>query len=426
MSSPRTYRDTVHTTRRRFGLVGLLLLLPLLASCGIGDNERNRNHSIAWQPMTQPTPAQVAAAGAPGAATPEAVGGSGALLPLSAKQLRQYQPNELGRVPVLMYHAFTTDPDYLDEWTKTLDQFHADLQWLYDHNFTLIGMKDLLNNEIAVPPGRHPVVLTFDDSSAGQFRLLQLANGTMVAHPDSALGVLEAFAKEHPAFGRTAHMAVVSHNCLARDDSIATCEERLKWLVDHGYEVGNHTLNHENLDDRSDESFMQQVGGMYQWIGERVSGPLSQGQVLTLPFGEMPDATIHPDQVGMLRWGFSYAGEWVDIRAVLKVSGGPMYSPSSAMWDAWNITRFNTDPATIDYWFGKIERGEVPLYTSDGNPTTVTVPDPLPDTLAGELDAPLIASNGLTLVQYDPLTGHRTNPPAEAATPVAWRRDAAA
>lgn len=414
MSSPRAYRNY----GRRLGWFALVLILPLLATYGLGDTDRTR--PIAWKPMTQPTPAQVAAAST---ATPEAVGGSGAFLPLSAKQLRQYQPNELGRIPVLMYHAFTTDPAYLDEWTRTLDQFRGDLQWLYDNNFTLIGMNELLNNAIAVPAGRHPVVLTFDDSSAGQFRLMQQPDGTMGVHPDSAIGVIEAFASKHPEFGRAAHMAVVSHNCFAREDAIATCEERLAWLVEHGYEVGNHTLNHENLDDRSNESFMDQIGGMYQWINGRVGGPLGQAGVLTLPFGEMPDATIHPDQVGMLRWGFSYNGEWVDIRAVVKVSGGPMYSPSSAMWDAWNISRFNTDQATIDYWFGAIERGEVVLYTSDGNPATVTVPDPLPAELAGELDAPLIASSGMTLVQYDPLTGHRTNPPPDAATPVAWRRD---
>lgn len=65
-----------------------------------------------------------------------------------------------------------------------------------------------------------------------------------------------------------------------------------------------------------------------------------------------------------------------------------------------SITRFNTDQASLDMWFGMFERGEVPLYTSDGNPDVVSIPDPLPTSLQNERDPGLIASKGKTLVEY--------------------------
>lgn len=49
---------------------------------------------------------------------------------LGADDLRRYEPNELGVVPVLEYHLFTTDPAKEDELTRPIDDFRADLAWL--------------------------------------------------------------------------------------------------------------------------------------------------------------------------------------------------------------------------------------------------------------------------------------------------------
>jgi hypothetical protein len=80
--------------------------------------------------------------------------------------------------------------------------------------------------------------------------------------------------------------------------------------------------------------------------------------------------------------------------------------------DPGAITRFNTDQDSLNHWFGAFERGDVSLYTSDGDPETVTIPDPLPAYLQNELDPGLIAASGKTLVTYA-LAHH----PALADTP---------
>lgn len=318
--------------------------------------------------------------------------------PLSAAEVATYQPNELGHIPVLMYHAFTTNPEYLDDWTRTLDGFRDDLQWLSDHDFFLIGIGDVLRNEIAVPAGKHPVVLTFDDASSGQFRLLQDATGERYPDPSTAVGVMEAFFTEHPDVGRGAHFAFVPNNCFHYDEEVTTCEERVTWLAEHGYEIGNHTWYHQNLSEADDERFMSQIGDTKLWIDGHVSGKANQSNVLTLPFGARP-ATEGQDQ--MLVNGFDWEGQRIQMAAVLLVGGGPSVSPDSAAWDPWAITRVNTDEATLGLWKEQIERGALTLYTSDGNPASVTIPEELPEDLVGQFDPDDLASRGRSLLRYD-------------------------
>ena len=75
--------------------------------------------------------------------------------------------NELGRVMILEYHKI----DYPEErWTRTPENFRRDLEALYARGYRLQSLNDLLDGKITVGAGFTPVVLTFDDSSPGQFR----------------------------------------------------------------------------------------------------------------------------------------------------------------------------------------------------------------------------------------------------------------
>src|SRR5680860_1826061 len=67
-----------------------------------------------------------------------------------------------------------------DHFTRTIEDFHADLQWLYDHEFYVIPMADLVRDNISAPAGKHPVVLTFDDASPSQFRLIEQPDGNLL------------------------------------------------------------------------------------------------------------------------------------------------------------------------------------------------------------------------------------------------------
>ena len=383
-------RTTVLGKRWPLPLV-LVLLLPLLAACGSGDDD---GQDIDWTEVAAPTAASTAAS-TPLSGTP-AGGGAAAFVPvsLSPAEIAQYQPNEMGRIPILMYHAFTTDASKLDDWTRTPQSLREDLEWLYARDFYVVTMASMINNEIGAPPGKHPVVLTFDDSSSGQFKLIPDGKGGMAPDPDTAVGVLEAFFAEHPDFGHTAFFAVLPYKCFSFDGEQSTCEERLTWLDEHGYEIGNHTWGHENLADVSDETLMKQVGKTKIWIDERVTGDGNLGNVLVLPFGNWPG---YDWQIQMLHDGFVYDGQQIGI---VGVKGGPSPSPSSGAWTRWNISRFNIDHETWSYWQEQIESGTITLFTSDGNPGTVTIPDPIPDDVASQFDPELASSYGMKVIRY--------------------------
>ena len=343
--------------------------------------------------ITVPTPA------APVATAPSGVGGAVEVpVTLGADDLARFKPNELGRIPILMYHAFTTNEAYLDDWTVTPETFSQHLEWLFEHDFYIIPLVDMINNEIKAPPGKHPVVITFDDASSRQFCLIHNDAGDLVPDPDTAVGIMESFFAAHPDFGRGSLFAMVPNNCFQYDDEVVTCEERLDWLAERGYEIANHTWWHKNLHTVTGESFREQVGKTKIWIDERVAGRSNLSNVLVLPFGEWPRSE---HQVQMLREGFVYGGQDIIIAGVVEVGGGPSPSTSSGKWSRRLIKRINTDPETWSYWTGRIEAGEVTLFTSDGNPATVTIPNELPDAIAGDWDPEWASAYGMEVIRYE-------------------------
>jgi peptidoglycan/xylan/chitin deacetylase (PgdA/CDA1 family) len=78
-----------------------------------------------------------------------------------------HPPNELGQVLILAYHTIADGEGYL---VRSPQRFRADLQWLYEHDFYVIPIRDYLANEIKAPAGKRPVVLTFDDGVVSHFR----------------------------------------------------------------------------------------------------------------------------------------------------------------------------------------------------------------------------------------------------------------
>lgn len=416
---------------RRLALCMLVAgMLPLLAACSSGDE----GGFVAWEPPTieapvltptempaSPTSPPVMATDVPAspevppapaptttnatAAAPSAVANASKLTP---EELKTYQPNEIGWIPVMEYHVITTDPaGEADQFVRTADHMREDLQFLYDHDFYVIPMRELVRNEITAPPGKHPVVLTFDDATASQFRWDDV-NGKRVVDPDTAIGVLESFFAEHPDFGKGGFFAVLPNNCFAdgtKYNTMDDCTDKLVWMAENGYEIGLHTLVHQDMLDVSDEEFKEQIGGDALWVDERVQGPGNMSRVLALPFGNYPDREKHPEQRRMMREGFTYNGVEIKLEGALMVGANPTESPSSATYDPVFIARIQAFKDSLDLWFPQFASGAVSLYTSDGNPDVISVPSEIPGDLDGQFDADLILASGKELVHYDVETG---------------------
>jgi len=272
-------------------------------------------------------------------------------------------PNELGRVMILEYHK-VDQPE--ERWTRTPANFRHDLETLYDKGYRLVGLNDLLDGRIALPAGTSPVVLTFDDSSPGQFRYVG-KNGEVTIDPDCVVGILEAFAQRHPDFGRKATFFVLpgasKPNRLFNQPEYEA--RKLQYLVDHGFEIGNHTLWHANLGKYPEPVVRSQIARAQQWIGRYVPG--YRIRTLALPHG------VYPREVGWALRGAA-GGTTYQYDAILRVTGGPAVSPFDAAFDAVRLPRIQALADELGRWFTYFDRNPAERFVSDGDAAVVTIP----------------------------------------------------
>ena len=271
--------------------------------------------------------------------------------------------NELGRVMILEYHKV----DYPEErWTRTPENFRRDLESLYARGYRLQSLNDLLDGKITVAAGFTPVVLTFDDSSPGQFRYLD-QGGAPELDPKCAVAVLEAFSREKPDFGRAATFFVLPG--ASRPNRLFDQPEherrKLQFLVSRGYEIGNHTLWHANLGKYPEPVVRQQIAEAQQWIQRYV--PDYRIRTLALPHGVYPrDVTwaVHGSAKGS-----SYSHD-----AILMVAGGAAPSPFARGFDPLRLPRIQAVERDLGYWLGYFDKNPQERFVSDGDVSSVTVP----------------------------------------------------
>jgi peptidoglycan/xylan/chitin deacetylase (PgdA/CDA1 family) len=279
-------------------------------------------------------------------------------------------PNELGRVMILEYHKI----DYPeDRWTRTPENFRRDLETLYARGYRLQSLNGLVEGRITVPAGTTPVVLTFDDSSAGQFRYLD-HNGTLEIDPKSGIGVLEAFIKDKPDFGRAATFFVLP-GAKAPNNLFNQPEHdgrKLRWLVEHGYELGNHTLWHANLGKYDEATVRAQLAEAQVWVQRHV--PDYRFKTLALPHG------VYPKDVS---WALNGTAKGTSYRheAILMVAGGAAPSPFARSFDPVRLPRIQAVENDLRQWLNHFDRTPGDRYVSDGNPDTVTIPGAQKDKL---------------------------------------------
>ena len=297
-----------------------------------------------------------------------------ALLLVSYAGAGDLTPNELGRVMILEYHKI----DYPEErWTRTPENFRHDLETLYAKGYRLINLGDLLDRKIQIPAGTTPVVLTFDDSSPGQFRYIE-ANGSVRIDPKSAIGVLEAFIAEKPDFGRGGTFYVLPG--ASKPNRLFNQPEyegkKLQYLASHGYEIGNHTLWHANLGKYPEATVRAQVAEAQVWIQRHV--PDYKTRTLALPHG------VYPPDVSWVLHG-SAKGTTYNHDAVLMVAGGPAPSPFSRAFDPVRLPRIQAVERDLAYWLNYFDKNPHERFVSDGDANSVTVPAASRELLRAEL-----------------------------------------
>jgi peptidoglycan/xylan/chitin deacetylase (PgdA/CDA1 family) len=290
--------------------------------------------------------------------------------------------NELGRLMILEYHKV----DYPEErWTRTPENFRRDLEMLYSRGYRLQSLNALLDGRITVPAGTTPVVLTFDDSSPGQFRFVETENGLEI-DPKCAVGILEAFLREKPDFGRAATFYVLPG--ASKPNRLFNQPEyegrKLQYLVSHGYEIGNHTLWHANLGKYDEALVRSQIAEAQQWIQRYV--PDYRIRTIALPHG------VYPRDVSWALRGEA-KGTTYEHDAILMVAGGAAPSPFSRGFDRRRLPRIQALERDLTFWLAWFEKHPHERFVSDGDPTTVTVPTDRRNTLNPDVKLRVIERN---------------------------------
>lgn len=305
---------------------------------------------------------------------------------VSLEQLQRHRVNETGQIYVLMFHGFIPDelgPTYSDrEYSMTYTQFRETLELLYEMDYRPITMDEFLRGYIDVPLGKIPVVLTFDDGRSGQFNLIY-KNGELVANPESAVGIWIEFNKQYPDFGLKGTFYV---NLGVRTfDGEGTLEKRLRYMIDLGFEIGNHTFTHEALRlITKKEDVIYQMGKNQEVMESLIPG--YKFSSLALPFGE----DVRLDELRDFVVSGDYNGTSYHHLGVLDCKWRPSYSPFSVNFNARSIYRVRADglesvPCDMSDWmFNNLttKRGQ---FISDGNPYTITVPESLAKDVAADV-----------------------------------------
>ncbi len=342
-------------------------------------------------PTSPPLLTASASPTASGVATPVATPTATSVATLTPEELAKYKPNELGWVMVMMYHTI----DYTGgDYSTTPEEFRSDLQWLYDHDFYVIPIHDYITNNIKAPAGKRPIVLTFDDGSISQFRYIVDASGKKTIDPNCTVAILEDFFGKHPDFGRGGLFSILPLAPFAwpdGEDQVPYEKEKVQFLLDHGYEIGNHTVNHIYMNEHTTTEIEKELADAVDMM--RSFDPRSQEEVIAVPFGTYP---AHGDTTAFE--GFDLNGKHYAFKAALNVGANPGYSPVDSDYEPYWIPRIRGSRDQVNQWFSFVEDNPGIMYVSDGNPDTITIPNDLVPSLSGKLDQSKL--DGKTLIRY--------------------------
>ena len=284
--------------------------------------------------------------------------------------------DELGNVPIMMYHGIhnITDNEYTggnvdkDGYQRTAEAFRNDLEFYYTSGYRMIRLNDYVNGVIDVEAGLSPIIITFDDGLANNIKVTGLdENGNIIIDPNSAVGILEEFKQKYPDFNVTATFFV--NGGLFNQSEYN--EKILNWLIDNGYDIGNHSYSHADFTSISKEKSVQEIGSVYNLLDKYIPGKYVN--IVALPFGSPYDKS-HTNFNSILKG--VYNDKEYNTITTLRVGWEADYSPFNKSFDKTFLKRIraydnNGKEFDIEMNFKILENNR---YISDGDKNTITIP----------------------------------------------------
>ena len=302
--------------------------------------------------------------------------------------LKENKVNELGSVPVMMYHGIhnkkNSETNYTggnvdkDGYQRTSEAFASDLEFYYKSGYRMIRLEDYVNGIIDVELGKSPIVITFDDGLENNIKVTGLdSDGNIIIDPNSAVGILESFKKKYPDYNVTATFFVNGGLFNQPENN----EKILKWLVDNGYDVGNHSYNHVDFTKINTTKTQTEIGSIYEKLEEIIPGKYVN--IVALPFGS-PYSMKHANFEYIISG--TYNDKTYNTISTLRVGWEANESPFDKNFNKLFLKRIraydnNGKEFDIEMNFKILENKK---YISDGDKDTIVIKETDKDKISSE------------------------------------------
>lgn len=296
--------------------------------------------------------------------------------------IEDYQNNnvdELGEVPIMMYHGIHHKKNSETEYTggnvdkngyqRTTEAFINDLEFYYNEGYRMIRLTDYVDGNIDVELGKSPIILTFDDGLSNNIKVTGLdENGNIIIDPNSAVGILESFKEKYPDYNVTATFFVNGGLFQQKEYN----QKILKWLIENGYDIGNHTYSHVDFTTVNSKKTSEEVGKVYELLDSFIPGKYVN--IIALPFGS-PYGLEH-DNMNYI-FNSNYNNNTYETKSALRVGWKAESSPFSSEFNPKFLKRIraydnNGEEFDIEMNFKLLEKSR---YISDGNINNVVIPE---------------------------------------------------
>ncbi len=302
--------------------------------------------------------------------------------PMTASKAAAIGANELGQIPVLRYVDISEERG---SDIRSPEDLVKDIELLKSSGYQPINLRDLASGNIDIPAGMSPVVLTFDDSTIGQYNILDDGN----LDPQSAVGILQAAVDAGNWAPKATFYCLI--DVTSKDNELfgqpENRQEKLRNLVDWGYEVGSHTVSNLNLSKASVTDVQRELQSSQKTLQDLIGGEY-QVNSLSVPAGE------YPADITVLARGV-YDGKAYKYASAVTLGDTLCPSPFSTLFNAFRIPRITVTGNTLKDAISDLKSHPENRYISDGDPTTVSAPATLAAILGSVTD-----DLGRPLVRY--------------------------